>query len=80
MITFCRLAREEREREEVIAQHQAAMLAAQTRKPKAEASPLAQIDLGNFFRKLVGILTRQAKFLILMLATNHQKVFSHFIT
>jgi hypothetical protein len=56
-----RLAKEDREREEVIAQHQAAMLAAQTRKPKAEASPLAQIDLGNFFRKLVGILTRQAR-------------------
>jgi len=56
-----RLAKEDREREEVIAQHQAAMLAAQTRKPKPEASPLAQIDLGNFFRKLVGILTRQAR-------------------
>ncbi len=61
-VLTCRLAREEREREEVVAQHQAAMLAAQTRKPKAEASPLAQIDLGNFFRKLVGILTRQAHF------------------
>ena len=61
MILF-RLAREEKEREEVAAQHQAAMLAAQTRKPKAEASPLAQIDLGTFFRKVVGVLTRSAGF------------------
>ncbi len=49
----------DREREEVAAQQEAAMLAAQSRaKHRTEPSPLAQIDIGIFFRKIVGILTR----------------------
>ena len=58
---FCchRLARQEREHEEVAAQQDAAMQAVQSRaRHRNEPSPLAQLDIGHFFRKLVGILTR----------------------
>ena len=47
------------EAEEVAEQQVAAMQAAQSKaKVKQEPSPLASIEIGTFFRKIVGVLTR----------------------
>ena len=47
------------DRAAVIEQQDAAMQAALSRtRHKQEPSPLAQIEIGKFFRKVVGILTR----------------------
>ena len=56
---YCRVARVARDREEVAAQQDAAMLAVQGKAAgKSEPSPLAKLDIGLFFKRIVGFLAR----------------------
>eukprot|EP00090_Calanus_glacialis_P015465 TRINITY_DN24413_c0_g1_i1.p1 TRINITY_DN24413_c0_g1~~TRINITY_DN24413_c0_g1_i1.p1 ORF type:complete len:562 (+),score=235.92 TRINITY_DN24413_c0_g1_i1:241-1686(+) len=53
------IAQEEKDKAEVLAQQEAAMKMAERKaKAKPEASPLSQIDIGSFGRKIIGFLTR----------------------
>merc|ERR1711892_482491 len=53
------IAQDERDKAEVLAQQEAAMKIAERKaKAKPEASPLSQLDIGSFGRKIIGFLTR----------------------